>query len=275
MIVVSGIRIPLGATGEDAADAACSLIKIPRGAVADYKLRRVSYDARHGRVSAVCSVLLTLKDEGAERSLCASVPFVSLINKTPFTVTQGKKKLPSRPIIAGFGPAGMFAAYLLSLHGYRPLVIERGGSLDERVGAVEGFFEGKPLESENNVQFGEGGAGTFSDGKLTTRINDPLCDFVIETFLKLGAPQDIAVKAKPHIGTDKLRAVVRAMRNAIIENGGEVRFHTCLDGIEVKNGRLTAAVSCSPADTARATPLKCSATRGLTSRRSPFRSARE
>ncbi len=238
MIAVSGIRIPLEATAAEAAEAACTLLKIPRGAVTDYKLRRVSYDARHGKLSIVCSVLLTLNNEGTERSLCASVPFVSLIKREPLTVRQGTIKLNSRPVVAGFGPAGIFAAYLLSLYGYRPIVAERGGSLEERVTAVEGFFHGGALDTQNNVQFGEGGAGTFSDGKLTTRINDPLCDFVTDTFLKFGAPEDIAVKAKPHIGTDKLRTVVARLREAIIENGGEIRFHTTLEGLEIKNGRL-------------------------------------
>ncbi len=239
MIAVSGIRIPLEATKEDAAEAACVLLNIPRGAVKDFKLRRVSYDARHGKVAVVCSVLLTLNDEGAERSLCASVPFVSLIKKEPLKVVHGTNKLGFRPVIAGFGPAGMFAAYLLSLYGYRPLVVERGGSLDERVGAVESFFHGGSLDVNSNVQFGEGGAGTFSDGKLTTRINDPLCDFVTETFLKHGAPEDIEVKAKPHIGTDKLRNVVKAVREEIVKNGGEIRFHATLDGLDIKNGRLS------------------------------------
>ena len=112
--------------------------------------------------------------------------------------------------------------------------------MEQRVQAVEGFWAGKGLDIRSNVQFGEGGAGTFSDGKLTTRINDPLCGYVLETFGRHGAPAETLRRAKPHIGTDKLRLVVRSMREEIIARGGEIRFGTALDGLKIENGRLTA-----------------------------------
>ncbi len=143
------------------------------------------------------------------------------------------------PVI-GFGPAGMFCAWLLAKCGHRPLVIERGQALEERIRTVEGFWNGGPLNPESNVQFGEGGAGTFSDGKLTTRINDPRCRKVLETFVSFGAPEEILTLAKPHIGTDRLRNVVKSLREEILSLGGEIRFHTKLTGLTIEHGQLRA-----------------------------------
>lgn len=134
----------------------------------------------------------------------------------------------SRPLVCGFGPCGMFAALILARSGARPIVVERGADADQRVKAVEEYWRTGNLSEETNVQFGEGGAGTFSDGKLLTRINDPYCSFVLETFAKHGASQDIIVNAKPHVGTDRLREIVKSIRREIISLGGEVRFNSKL-----------------------------------------------
>ncbi|MDE6733152.1 MAG: hypothetical protein K2J77_09795, partial [Oscillospiraceae bacterium] len=141
-------------------------------------------------------------------------------------------------VIAGFGPAGMFCALTLCEFGYKPIVLERGAAMDERIAAVDNYQKNGLLNAETNVQFGEGGAGTFSDGKLTTRINDPLCGRVLEKLHEFGAPEDILTNAKPHIGTDKLRGVVKNLRNKIIELGGEVRFLSRLDGVKISGGVL-------------------------------------
>lgn len=150
----------------------------------------------------------------------------------------GSKKLQHRPVVVGMGPAGMFAALLMAEKGYRPIVIERGEKVEDRSKTVEEFWNSGKLNLESNVQFGEGGAGTFSDGKLTTRIKDSRCDFVLEEFIKAGAPEEIMYKGKPHIGTDILKVVVKNIREKIIELGGEVRFNSKLQDLKIKDNKL-------------------------------------
>ncbi len=147
----------------------------------------------------------------------------------------------TRPVVVGFGPAGMFCALYLALAGLRPIVIERGGDVDERLGAVARFNAGGSLDPQTNIQFGEGGAGTFSDGKLTTGTKSPFAAQVLSWFVEAGAPEEILWQAKPHIGTDKLVGVVRSIRERIIELGGDVRFHAQLTGLRFEEGRLCAA----------------------------------
>lgn len=145
---------------------------------------------------------------------------------------RGNERLSARPLVVGMGPAGMFCALMLAEHGYKPIIIDRGDSMGDRVAALATFYRTHTLDSESNIQFGAGGAGTFSDGKLLTRINDPKCSYVLETFKRFGAPDDVTVKAKPHIGTDILRRVVDNILNYIGELGGEVIYRCRLEGIE-------------------------------------------
>lgn len=149
-------------------------------------------------------------------------------------------KMSQRPVIVGFGPCGMFAALVLSQMGYRPVVLERGKRVEERVKDVQAFWEKGVLCEESNVQFGEGGAGTFSDGKLTTQIKDRRVRKVLEEFAAAGGGEELLYKQKPHIGTDVLRVIVRNIREKIIENGGEIRFESKMTGIVTQDGRLTA-----------------------------------
>lgn len=159
----------------------------------------------------------------------------------------------SRPVVCGFGPCGMFAALVLAKAGARPIVLERGADADTRVKIVEHYWKTGELSECTNVQFGEGGAGTFSDGKLLTRINDPLCSYVLETFAAHGASPGILISAKPHVGTDKLREIVKSIRREIISLGGQVHFESELtslefseDGKNVKigiNGKATEIVT--------------------------------
>lgn len=147
-----------------------------------------------------------------------------------------------RIVVAGTGPAGLFCALYLAEAGLRPLVVERGAAVDERTAAIESFNAGGPLDAAANVQFGEGGAGTFSDGKLTTGTKSPHIRHVLEAFVQAGAPDEILWQAKPHIGTDKLPAVVKSIRERIISAGGEVRFLTRLADIELSGGAVCSVV---------------------------------
>ncbi len=145
-----------------------------------------------------------------------------------------------RIVVAGIGPAGLFCALYLAEAGLRPLVVERGAAVEERMAAIEAFNEGGPLDVRTNVQFGEGGAGTFSDGKLTTGTKSPHIRHVLEAFAAAGAPKEILWQAKPHIGTDRLPAIVKNLRERIVSAGGEVRFSSRLSGIVMRDGSLSA-----------------------------------
>ena len=152
------------------------------------------------------------------------------------------KKQSGRVYVVGSGPAGLFCAIRLIRGGIRPIVIERGGSVEERAEQNRKFFAGGELDENNNVQFGEGGAGTFSDGKLNTQTKDPRNLEVLEIFAEFGAPQEILYLNKPHIGSDKLRGVVASMRNYILKNGGEVRFHTLFKDFTEENGKVRTVI---------------------------------
>lgn len=147
--------------------------------------------------------------------------------------------LAKRPVIVGFGPAGIFAALTLAKAGAKPIVIERGGSVDERRRKVENYWENGELDNECNVQFGEGGAGTFSDGKLTTGINDYRIRAVLEEFVENGAPSEILYLAKPHIGTDNLSKIIKNIRKKIISLGGEIHFNARLSDINIECDKIT------------------------------------
>lgn len=159
------------------------------------------------------------------------------INEEILEPIFGTKELTSRPIIVGFGPCGMFAALILAEYGYKPIVLERGADAISRRGAVKRFYKTGILES-SNIQFGAGGAGTFSDGKLVTRINDPKCSYVLKRLHELGAPEEITYAAKPHVGTDKLLSLVCNAAHQVKELGGEILYNTALEDIVVRNRKL-------------------------------------
>ncbi len=155
-------------------------------------------------------------------------------------VPTGTEELKNRPVIVGAGPAGLFCAYRLALAGYAPVLLERGGAIEERVGAVEHFWEAGTLLPDTNVQFGEGGAGTFSDGKLNTMVKETTgrIHSVLETFVKFGAPEEIAYVNKPHIGTDCLRNVITSMRKELLRMGCEIRFHAKVTDLVIENNQV-------------------------------------
>ncbi|MDO4269608.1 MAG: NAD(P)-binding protein [Eubacteriales bacterium] len=238
-IFVTGVRLPFDLPEQQALAEARRLTGLVSDEV-QAAVCRVSIDARRGKIDRVYSVRLDAPIDEEAFAEKLQMPFVRFKTNEKPAVPRGKKRLEHRPVVVGLGPAGLFAAYTLAKYGYAPLVFERGGDLSARDRAVQAFWSGGALDTETNIQFGEGGAGAYSDGKLTTRIGDALCDTVLETLAAHGAPGDIVKKAKPHVGTDVLKNVVRDMRRAVTENGGEVRFCTALTGVSLKNGALAA-----------------------------------
>ncbi len=237
-IVISGIKMPIQHTEADV------LAKAQRKAhsfwirTSEPYIYKKSIDARRKTdIHYVYSVVLSA--ENLEGKILSSDIKV-FENNTGFEVMR--RKSSKKVLVVGSGPCGLFAAYVLTLGGAQVTLIDRGSSVDERHKKVQKFWETGILDSECNIQFGEGGAGTFSDGKLNTRIGSPLQGFVLRTFVENGAPRDILYDAKPHIGTDLLADCVKNIREKIKSNGGQVLFDTCLTDIDVKNGRIVGAV---------------------------------
>jgi len=239
-VVINRIRLPLSADESSLKTLAARALDIRQDGIASLRVKRVSLDAR--RKNDICfeyTLELSLSQADEARAL-RSGKAEAAPESVPFAPRLGERKLDGPVVVAGLGPAGLFAAYALAQHGYRPIVLERGKRAEERKKDVLGFWTDGPLDPESNAMFGEGGAGAFSDGKLTTRIKDPLCDEVLRTLVRFGAPEETAVQAKPHIGTDKLTGIISAIRMEIERLGGDVRFGTALSGLVCADARLTA-----------------------------------
>lgn len=242
-IIISGIKSPVGSDEGTITAAALKKLSVKPESVIRSGVHKISLDARkRENIHLVASVWLELP-EGMEKRLCARIKECSPVLYTPFSPVIGSEKPSGRIVVAGFGPAGMFAALTLAEYGYRPIVFERGADVDSRTAAVNNFWHNKAFDEETNVQFGEGGAGTFSDGKLTTRISDPLCRHVLEKLHEMGAPDEILTKAKPHIGTDKLRDIVKRIRMRIIGLGGEVHFNSKITDISFSGDKIASVTA--------------------------------
>lgn len=239
-VLISDVVAPLEAQDGEIIERACSAVRIPYAQVVSGAVAKTSVDARRRPVRLVHTVELSLRDPSVERALAAQFPKVRLRQTVDLPLPSGTERLKGRVVIVGFGPAGMFAGLRLARCGYRPLIFERGATVEERVEDVRRFWEKGVLLSDSNVQFGEGGAGTFSDGKLVTRIGDPYCEWALRTFVEFGGPEELLTRQKPHIGTDRLRGVIRNIRAEIERLGGEVRFHAKVDDFRFRNGRLDA-----------------------------------
>lgn len=200
-----------------------------------------SIDARKkDAINLVFTVDVSCKGEERilKKNKDKNIQKASRVSYEPIVTNRSDNK--KNIIIAGAGPCGLFAAYILALNGYSPLLIERGDCIEKRTQTVKQFWEAGSLNKESNVQFGEGGAGAFSDGKLNTGVKDPSgrIDYVLRVFNECGASEDILYEQKPHVGTDVLYDVVRNLRNRIIEAGGRIRFNTCLTDIIFENNRV-------------------------------------
>ena len=225
-------------------------ISVPVEEIRDVHVVRKALDAREkDRLFFVYTVDITLSEKGTKLISRRKVPGLTLREPEPDTelwpgarAGSGTTSFKNRPVVVGAGPAGIFAALTLARKGYRPLVFERGQDIETRTRDVEEFWTNRLLDPESNVQFGEGGAGTFSDGKLTTRINDPRVRSVLQDFVAAGAPEEILYLSKPHIGTDRLRAVVKNLRLLLRDLGGEVFFGSKVTGILTEQGRAVGVV---------------------------------
>lgn len=226
-ILIENIRVPVSA-GDDAVFTEakrrvrdCGYFGNPT----QLEIHRKSIDARRKDVYFVCSVWACVSCRSTVTDELLKPMGMRFSDSEPLELPLGEETMPGRPVIVGFGPAGIFCGLLLAECGFRPLILERGGCVDERIEAVDRFSRLGELDTTTNIQFGAGGAGTFSDGKLTTRIGDSRCRYVLERLHELGAPADILWQAKPHIGTDVLRDVIRRADERIRSLGGEIRYH--------------------------------------------------
>ncbi len=237
MIAVSNLKLRPGEPETKLKALAAKALRIPEGQIQSLELRKKSLDARKkDDLHWVYSVAVTI--DGNEDAVLKHCKQAAKTKPYRYDIPQVRPE--SRPVVVGFGPAGMFAALVLAKAGAKPIVLERGQDAVTRTKQVESFRDGGKFDPENNVQFGEGGAGTFSDGKLATGTHDSRIRWVLEQFAEHGAPEHILWDAKPHIGTDVLVDVVQRIRETVISLGGEVRFGHRLIGLEQTGNALSA-----------------------------------
>ena len=278
MLEISNLALPLdaGLEGKQAEKlvrrAAARALNIPPNDITEIRLLKRSVDARKkhdvhfvatlgvelaGGAKAEAAAIEAAAHRKGAANVKAHRPYEPL--QVPQVGDSPQAQNEPRPIVVGTGPAGLFCALYLARAGLRPLVVERGAAVDERMAAVDAFNAGEPLDPHTNIQYGEGGAGTFSDGKLTTNIKSPWAQHVLHLFVEAGAPEEILWQAKPHIGTDLLVDIVRNIRKQVEQAGGEVRFNTQLTALHFENGHLAQAeiTSLQPTQTLRGRSTNC------------------
>ena len=236
MIKITNIKIKADLSDDELFEKIYKKYKINKNDVTERRIIKKSIDSRNkADIFYNYSVELECKNENKIKN-------VQIVKKEePFKIIVNRKS-SKRPVIIGAGPAGLFSALTLAQNGIKPIIIEQGKTVDERKKDVEEFQKTGKLNTLSNVQFGEGGAGTFSDGKLTSGIHNPLCKIVLKEFYNFGAPEQILYINKPHIGTDNLINIIRNMRNEIIKLGGEFLFNEKVTDFEFENSKVTAVI---------------------------------
>ena len=249
MIRISQLKLPCGHSREELQSRVRKTLRLKEGEPLSIIIRKHSVDAR--KKPQLFDIYTVDADLGigpaAEKKRLAKLrnKELSAVQPSDYRFPEaGSEKMEKRPVVIGAGPAGLFCALMLAEHGYKPILLERGRSIEQRSLDIEKYWETGVLDPSSNIQFGEGGAGTFSDGKLNTQINDKTgrSAKVLQIFVSAGAPEDILYEGKPHIGTDKLRVVIPAIRERIIAAGGEVRFEAQVTDLEIRDGAVRAVI---------------------------------
>ena len=239
MIKISGLRLRPGEPESALAAKAAKELGAP---LYGFRVLKRSVDARKkSDVAVVYTIATETENEAKLLKRCRSKK-VSLLKEAPYEFPVKHLRLAKRPVIIGTGPAGLFCGLMLARAGARPILLERGRDVERRTADVAAFWEGGPLDPVSNVQFGEGGAGTFSDGKLNTGVNDPRMEFILRTFVQYGAPKEILTDAAPHVGTDYLRLVVKRIREELLTLGAEVHFESRVRELQITDSRVTGVI---------------------------------
>ncbi len=239
MIRIENIQLKLGTDPNVLEKKIRNILGLKLSDSFSYTLHKKSIDARHkSNIQVIYNVNVSGIDE--ENILNRKLESKYRIHKVePFSYSiQAKSTFKNQPVIVGTGPCGLFSGLVLAKAGLNPLFIERGKQVHDRISDVDIFFKSGQINPQSNVQFGEGGAGTFSDGKLYTLINNPRTQFIFQTLVDAGAPSEILYDAKPHIGTDNLRKLLPNLRQMIIDTGGEFRFESCLTDLNIENDQI-------------------------------------
>ena len=241
MVRIRQVEVDINSGKEQIIEKCAKKLKINKNQIQDIRIVKQSIDARDKRKILYCyevDVEISQEEKVLSKNKSQDI-FKAPCEEYRFSIT-GTENLKHRPVIIGSGPAGLFCGYMLAKHGYKPLIIERGEKIEDRIETVNKFWNGEKLNPNSNVQFGEGGAGTFSDGKLNTLVKDKYYrnKKVLEIFVESGAPEEILYLNKPHIGTDKLLSVVKNLRKKIIQMGGEFKFNSCLTNIEISESKI-------------------------------------